>query len=83
MSGAVDKPAEVPHRIPITSIAAYFLRLGSLGFGGPAALCGQMEKELVGEKGWVTKDKMREAIAISHTNGPNFRPVPSVGIRST
>jgi hypothetical protein len=34
MSGAIDKPAEVPHRIPITSIVAYFPRLGSLGFGG-------------------------------------------------
>ena len=26
-----------------------------------------MEKELVGEKGWVTKDEMREAIAISQS----------------
>jgi chromate transport protein ChrA len=24
----------------------YFLRLGSLGFGAPVALCGLMEKEL-------------------------------------
>jgi chromate transporter len=67
MSGAVEKPAEVPDRVPISSIVSYFLRLGSLGFGGPAALCGQMEKELVGEKHWVTKDEMREAIAISQS----------------
>src|SRR6202790_4434324 len=67
MSGAADKPVEGPHRIPITSIVAYFLRLGTLGFGGPAALCGQMEKELVGDKGWVTKEEMREAIAISQS----------------
>src|SRR3974390_1089617 len=42
----------------------YFLRLGLLGFGGPVALGGQMERELVGEKGWLTKEQRREAIAI-------------------
>jgi chromate transporter len=42
----------------------YFLRLGLLGFGGPVALVGQMERELVAERGWLTKDQMREAIAI-------------------
>ncbi len=42
----------------------YFLRLGLLGFGGPVALVGQMERELVGERGWLTKEQMREAIAI-------------------
>ena len=41
----------------------YFLRLGLLGFGGPVALVGQMERELVGERGWLTKEQMREAIA--------------------
>ena len=29
-------------------IVAYFLRLGLLGFGGPVALVGQIERELVG-----------------------------------
>ena len=28
-------------------IVKYFLRLGLLGFGGPIALVGQMERELV------------------------------------
>ena len=42
----------------------YFLRLGLLGFGGPVALVGQMERELVDERGWLTKEQMREAIAI-------------------
>src|SRR5262249_55737099 len=41
-----------------------FLRLGLLGFGGPVALVGQMERELVGEKQWVTKEQMRETIAV-------------------
>ena len=45
-------------------IVRYFLRLGLLGFGGPVALVGQMERELVTERGWVTRDQMREAIAV-------------------
>jgi len=31
----------------IRDLVIYFLRLGTLGFGGPVALCGLMEKELV------------------------------------
>jgi chromate transporter len=49
---------------PVGELVAYFLRLGLLGFGGPVALVGQMEKELVGDRGWLTKEQMREAIAI-------------------
>lgn len=49
---------------PIGELAKYFLRLGLLGFGGPVALVGQMERELVAERGWLTKEQMREAIAI-------------------
>ena len=45
-------------------LVLYFLRLGLLGFGGPVALVGQMERELVNERGWLRKDQMREAIAV-------------------
>jgi len=48
----------------IKEIVRYFLRLGVLGFGGPVALVGQMERELVAERGWLTKEQMREAIAV-------------------
>jgi chromate transporter len=48
----------------LTQLLLYFLRLGLLGFGGPVALVGQMERELVAERGWLTKEQMREAIAI-------------------
>jgi chromate transporter len=33
-------------------------------FGGPVALVGQTERDLVAERGWLTKEQMREAIAI-------------------
>ena len=52
------------HRGSMGDLVRYFLRLGVLGFGGPVALVGQMERELVTERGWLTKDQMREAIAV-------------------
>jgi chromate transporter len=58
--------AETPHG-RIVEVVPYFLRLGLLGFGGPVALVGQMERELVGERSWMTKKQMREAIAICQT----------------
>src|SRR5262244_2871885 len=54
----------VAARVPIWDLVRYYLRLGALGFGGPVALCGQMEKELVGERQWLTREEMREAIAV-------------------
>ncbi len=56
--------ATVPERGTIRELVLYFLRLGLLGFGGPVALVGQMERELVSDRKWLTKDQMREAIAI-------------------
>src|SRR2546428_742050 len=53
-----------PQRVPIRQLVAYYLRLGALGFGGPVALCGQMEKELVQERKWLTKEEFRDGIAV-------------------
>jgi chromate transporter len=57
-------PKQAPR---IRDLAMYFLRLGTLGFGGPVALCGLMEKELVQDRGWLTKQEMRDAIAVSQS----------------
>jgi chromate transporter len=57
-------PDPTPQRVPIRELVRYYLRLGLLGFGGPVALVGQMERELVGDKKWLTKDEMREGIAV-------------------
>jgi len=55
------EPAKPATRVPIRALALYYLRLGLLGFGGPVALVGQMEREMVGERKWLTKEEMREA----------------------
>ena len=59
----VTKAAVAPQGRKV-ELLFYFLRLGVLGFGGPVALVGQMEREVVAERGWLTKEQMREAIAI-------------------
>jgi len=48
-------------------LVAYFLRLGTTGFGGPVALVGLMERNLVNERGWLTREEMREVIAVSQS----------------
>jgi chromate transporter len=56
--------ATAKERGPLGEVVLYFLRLGLLGFGGPVALVGQMERELVSDRKWLSKEQMREAIAI-------------------
>jgi chromate transporter len=56
--------ADVIQRVPIQDLVWYYLRLGTIGFGGPVALVGQMEKELVQERRWLTKEEFREGLAV-------------------
>src|SRR5262249_12526846 len=41
--------------VPCTlrELLGYFLRLGAFGFGGPIALCGYMQRDLVEQGGWI------------------------------
>jgi chromate transporter len=49
----------------------YFLRLGSLGFGGPIALAGYMQRDLVEERNWITKEDYAEGLALAQLSpGP-------------
>jgi chromate transporter len=67
-SGSEKAESRTANRTPLVrDLVWYFLRLGTLGFGGPVALCGLMEKELVQDRGWLTKQEMRDAIAISQS----------------
>ncbi len=50
---------------------SYFLRLGALGFGGPIALAGHMQKDLVEERKWVSSQDYIEGLAFSQLSpGP-------------
>src|SRR5712664_794393 len=49
----------------------YFLHLGSFGFGGPIALAGHMQKDLVEERKWVSSQDYVEGLAFSQLSpGP-------------
>src|SRR5215469_835885 len=50
---------------PLRALLRYFLRLGTLGFGGPIALVGYMQKDLVEERKWVSKEDYFEGLAFS------------------
>ncbi len=49
----------------LAALAGYFLRLGTFGFGGPIALAGYMQRDLVEERGWVTKDEYVKGLALA------------------
>lgn len=49
----------------------YFLHLGTFGFGGPIALAGHMQKDLVEERKWFTSQDYVEGLAFSQLSpGP-------------
>jgi chromate transporter len=43
----------------------YFVRLGALGFGGPIALAGYMQRDLVEERRWISKQDYVEGLALA------------------
>lgn len=49
----------------LRDLALYFLKLGSIGFGGPIALVGYMERDLVEEKGWISKEQYLRGLALA------------------
>jgi len=55
----------------LRDLLVYFLRLGTLGFGGPIALAGHMQRDLVEERRWVSKQDYLEGLAFSQLSpGP-------------
>ena len=49
----------------LAQLVGYFLRLGSLGFGGPVALVGYMHRDLVAERAWISEADYREGMALA------------------
>src|ERR1043165_3090506 len=48
-------------------LAGYFLRLGATGFGGPIALAGHMQRDLVERRRWFTQDEYLQGLAVAQT----------------
>jgi chromate transporter len=49
----------------LRDLVLYFLRLGALGFGGPIALAGYMQRDLVETRRWLSKEDYVEGLALA------------------
>ena len=54
-----------PRSYTLWQLIAYFLRLGALGFGGPVALAGYMDRDLVERRQWFTEADYKEGLALA------------------
>ena len=64
---------QAPERSPYTlwQLVRYFLRLGTLGFGGPVALVGYMQRDLVEGRKWIAETDYKEGLALAQLSpGP-------------
>jgi chromate transporter len=52
-------------RYTLWQLVLYMLRLGTLGFGGPVALVGYMQRDLVETRGWITHEDFKEGLALA------------------
>jgi chromate transporter len=46
-------------------LVGYSLKLGSLGFGGPVALVGYMNRDLVEERHWIIDEDYKEGLTLA------------------
>src|SRR5882762_497226 len=51
--------------VPFAKFCGYFLWLGTTGFGGPIALAGYMQRDLVERRRWVSRHDYLEGLAFS------------------
>ncbi|MEA2163111.1 MAG: chromate transporter [Thermoanaerobaculia bacterium] len=49
----------------LRQLLLYFLRLGALGFGGPAALANAMRRDLVESRHWISPDEYESGLALA------------------
>ena len=59
-------------QVPLAELAAFFLRLGTTAFGGPAAHIAIMDDELVRRRRWLSREKFIDLLGAS-----NLIPGPS------
>src|SRR5436305_3154369 len=60
-------PNAASETVPCTmrEFLLYFLRLGTFGFGGPIALAGYMQRDLVERRRWISRQDYLEGLALA------------------
>ena len=65
-------PSSVPERTSLGELLALFLRLGAIGFGGPAAHIAMMHDEVVRRRKWLSEPEFLDLLgACNLIPGPN------------
>jgi chromate transporter len=54
-----------PQKSELWPLVAYFLRLGTIGFGGPVALVGYMQRDLVERRRWIDDEEYKLGLALA------------------
>lgn len=57
-------PAEA---VSLSRLVLYFLRLGTIGFGGPIATVGYMQRDLVEKRAWINRKDFLDGVALGQT----------------
>ncbi len=52
-------------KVPLWQFLLYFLYLGTFGFGGPIALAGYMQRDLVERRRWISAEDYRVGLALA------------------
>ncbi|HTG64921.1 MAG TPA: chromate transporter [Flavobacterium sp.] len=53
------------HKYTLRELTLYFLKLGTIGFGGPVALVGYMHRDLVENRKWISEEEYKEGLALA------------------
>ena len=65
MNPETNSAASEPASVSLPRFVGYFLWLGTVGFGGPIALAGHMQQDLVDDRGWIRKEDYLEGLALA------------------
>src|ERR1700730_5663938 len=69
-TGAITFESELGRPL-LRRFLMYFLRLGTVGFGGPIALAGYMHRDLVEDRKWISNQDFLEGLSFSQLSpGP-------------
>src|SRR5215204_7593266 len=58
-------PVQASVRGTLWQLTAYFLTLGTIGFGGPVALVGYMQRDLVDRHRWIDDEEYKLGLALA------------------
>jgi len=64
-TAATREPVTEREPYSLRELVRYFLHLGTTGFGGPIALVGYMQRDLVERRRWITLKDYKEGLALA------------------